>query len=254
MAVNKVEYSGKGVLIDLTQDTVTPENLLVGVTAHNAAGESISGSVDLNEYLKKTGNTADNTVTFTSGDSTSPAAWTDVSVMESNEKHSSLFWKISTMFNNIRYLYKMLGTSDISALGGGTVTGAISALNSNLSKRKIESSFTSLHFFKFEEKIELGEYPYNKTAVYGLHSLSQFLNTEASEMYLGYVVESFPTAPMIPFVIPCLLSTQDFSVTQVASIYIKSDGGVYLSVPSALKSTAFNNILVNGVYWGYYGR
>lgn len=127
-------------------------------------------------------------------------------------------------------------------------------LNSNLSKRRIESSFTSLHFFKFEEKIELGEYPYNKTAVYGLHSLSQFLTTEASERYLGYIIESFPTESMIPFVIPCLLSTQDFSVTQVSSIYIKSDGGVYLSVPSALKSTVFNSIFVNSVYWGYYDR
>ena len=142
----------------------------------------------------------------------------------------------------------------LSAVGGKNLQTQISELNSILNKTKIESSFTSLHFFKFEEKIELGEYPYNKTAVYGLHSLSQFLNTEASEMYLGYVIESFPTEPMIPFVIPCLLSTQDFSVTQVSSIYIKSDGGVYLSVPSALKSTVFNNILVNSVYWGYYGR
>ena len=205
-------------------------------------------------YLKLTGDSGNNVVSFTSGDAANPTAWTDVSLLSTGEKHSSLFNKISTMFKNIRYLYKMLGTSDISALGGGTVTGAISALNSNLSKRRIESSFTSLHFFKFEEKIELGEYSYNKTAVYGLHSLSQFLNTEASEMYLGYVIESFPTEPMIPFVIPCLLSTQDFSVTQVTSIYIKSNGGVYLSVPSALKSTAFNSILVNGVYWGYYNR
>lgn len=200
------------------------------------------------------GDSAENTVSFTSNDSENPDTWTDAALLSSGEKHKSIFEKISTMFKNIRYLYKMLGTSDISALGGGTVTGAISALNSNLSKRKIGSSFTSLHFFKFEEKIELGEYPYNKTAVYGLHSLSQFLTMEASEMYLGYVIESFPTEPMIPFVIPCLLSTQDFSVTQVASIYIKSDGGVYLSVPSALKSTVFNNILVNSVYWGYYNR
>lgn len=44
MAVNKVEINGE-VKLDLTQDTVTPENLLSGVTAHNAAGEQISGAV-----------------------------------------------------------------------------------------------------------------------------------------------------------------------------------------------------------------
>ena len=44
MAVNKVEVNGETKL-DLTQDTVTPENLLSGATAHNAAGEQISGAV-----------------------------------------------------------------------------------------------------------------------------------------------------------------------------------------------------------------
>jgi hypothetical protein len=44
MAVNKVEVNGETKL-DLTQDTVTPENLLSGATAHNAAGERISGAV-----------------------------------------------------------------------------------------------------------------------------------------------------------------------------------------------------------------
>lgn len=45
MAVNKVEINGE-VKLDLTQDTVTPETLLSGVTAHNAAGEEITGSGD----------------------------------------------------------------------------------------------------------------------------------------------------------------------------------------------------------------
>lgn len=44
MAVNKVEVNGEAKL-DLTQDTVTPENLLSGATAHNAAGEQITGAV-----------------------------------------------------------------------------------------------------------------------------------------------------------------------------------------------------------------
>lgn len=46
MAINKVVYNtdeGEQVLIDLTADTVTPETLAAGATAHNASGEVISG-------------------------------------------------------------------------------------------------------------------------------------------------------------------------------------------------------------------
>ena len=42
MAVNKVALNGE-VKLDLTADTVTPETLLKGATAHNAAGELITG-------------------------------------------------------------------------------------------------------------------------------------------------------------------------------------------------------------------
>lgn len=42
---NKVVYAGK-TLIDLTEDTVTPATLKSGVTAHNAAGTKITGTLD----------------------------------------------------------------------------------------------------------------------------------------------------------------------------------------------------------------
>ena len=42
MAVNKVALNGE-IKLDLTADTVTPETLLKGTTAHNAAGELITG-------------------------------------------------------------------------------------------------------------------------------------------------------------------------------------------------------------------
>lgn len=45
MAVNKVIY-GDETLIDLTDTTVTPETLAVGVTAVNAAGVKITGTYD----------------------------------------------------------------------------------------------------------------------------------------------------------------------------------------------------------------
>ena len=45
MAVNKVVY-GTTVLVDLTKDTVTPDKLLKGATAHDASGESITGTME----------------------------------------------------------------------------------------------------------------------------------------------------------------------------------------------------------------
>lgn len=70
MAINKVEYAGN-VLIDLTNDSVTPETLAKGATAHNAKGEQITGtmesggggSVGANNYAKFTAKT-DSTTSF----------------------------------------------------------------------------------------------------------------------------------------------------------------------------------------------
>lgn len=51
MAVNKVVFGGETV-IDLTADTVTPETLAVGVTAHGANGEPIVGTMRSGEDLE----------------------------------------------------------------------------------------------------------------------------------------------------------------------------------------------------------
>lgn len=80
--------------------------------------------------LAADGDSRNNTATFTSDDNAAPQAWTDVDLLTSGEKHSSIFGKISTMLKNIRWLYKKLGTVDISAIGDGTITGAVSQLNS----------------------------------------------------------------------------------------------------------------------------
>lgn len=90
------------------------------------------------------GDTAENTATFTSSDVAdgSASAWTGVSKLLSGEKHSSIFKKVSQMFKNVRYLYKMLGTTDISKIGNGTCTGAISSLNDGLMLRPIYPLYT----------------------------------------------------------------------------------------------------------------
>ena len=48
MANNKVQLSDGTVLLDLTGDTVTPETLMAGVIAHNAAGERICVAKEFN--------------------------------------------------------------------------------------------------------------------------------------------------------------------------------------------------------------
>ena len=46
MGVNKVDFANGETLIDLTSDTVTPQTLVKGVTAHNSKGEQIIGSLN----------------------------------------------------------------------------------------------------------------------------------------------------------------------------------------------------------------
>ena len=81
--------------------------------------------------LATDGDSQSNTVTFTSndsltGDSTPPA------LLTSRETHASILSKVSTIFKNVRWLLSKMGTTDISTLGDGTVTGALSTLNSNI--------------------------------------------------------------------------------------------------------------------------
>ena len=87
--------------------------------------------------LAENGDSKDNTVTYTSTDATTADAWTDVAVLATGEKHSSLFAKISTMFKNIRYIYthfikseNILDTlEEISAnTQSGKVAGALAVL------------------------------------------------------------------------------------------------------------------------------
>ncbi|MCI9141834.1 MAG: hypothetical protein HFH87_04320 [Lachnospiraceae bacterium] len=82
-----------------------------------------------NNKMEKTGDSANNTVTFTSGDAANPTGWADVGVVTSGETHSSLIRKISLTIKNVRYLWKLLGSTSLAGIGDGTVTGAINELN-----------------------------------------------------------------------------------------------------------------------------
>lgn len=74
-----------------------------------------------------------NGVEFTSADTElSPTASESVGLLNSSDIWSARLYKISKMFKNIRYLLRMLGSTNISSIGDGTITGAVSSLNGNL--------------------------------------------------------------------------------------------------------------------------
>ncbi len=128
----------KGIIDYIHKDSksgtiIFPRTLASAVYDKN--GEPISNK--LNTGMYKESDTKDNVITFESGDSSSFDSWTDIDILESGETHKSIFKKLSTMIKNVRYLYKLLGTDDISKIGNGTVRGALCSLNtetSNLGK------------------------------------------------------------------------------------------------------------------------
>lgn len=53
MANSKVQLADGTVLMDLTGDTVSPETLVQGATAHDAAGNPITGTGNYIPYAEK---------------------------------------------------------------------------------------------------------------------------------------------------------------------------------------------------------
>lgn len=130
----KIETGGGGEGTTSNYEDLANKPSINGVplTQGMSGGDLHLTNEQISESLSVTGDTANNIVSFTSADAKNPTQYTDVDVLATGETHKSIFAKISTMFKNIRYLYKMLGTTDISSIGDGTATGAISTLNSNL--------------------------------------------------------------------------------------------------------------------------
>lgn len=109
MAINKVEYSGN-TLIDLTSDSVTPETLISGVTAHDASGKKITGTFDSDKYLEKIGDASDTTVTFVQA--------TNRANISSKEKLSVIMGKIAKFFADLKTVAFTGKYSDLSGTPG----------------------------------------------------------------------------------------------------------------------------------------
>lgn len=83
-------------------------------------------NIDLTDYLKKTGDASNTTVAFTE-----PTALAEPTT---GEKLSGIIGKVSLAIKNVKTLISLIGNTDISSIGNGTVTGAISDVNGKLNK------------------------------------------------------------------------------------------------------------------------
>ena len=131
-------------------------------TKHIAAAERTAW----NAKMETTGDSGNNTVAFTSGDATNPTGWADIAQLTSGEKHSSLMRKFSLAVKNVRYLWKLLGSTSLSGIGDGTVTGAIKALNTGIVKILDPSDFiTTIN----DGKITLYMHPWRPNGFYAVY-------------------------------------------------------------------------------------
>lgn len=123
------------------EDVVQALDQAIGTKANQAEFDGHTGNSTIhitaserqawNGKQTLTGDTQNNVVTFNSGDTATPTSWADAPVLTSGEKHSSILNKVSTMFRNVRYLWQLIGNDQLS-VGDGTITGAISSLNTSL--------------------------------------------------------------------------------------------------------------------------
>ena len=147
-----------------------------------------------NDKMETAGGSANNTVTFSSGDATSPSGWADIEVMTSGEKHSSLFRKMSLAVKNLRYLWRLLGTTSLAGIGDGTVTGAISSLNTGLGSRL---RFFEYGIYDYEDKgldIDIiikdiyGKLPYGMSSGCFVYATHYYMTAEKTSNTFGSIV------------------------------------------------------------------
>ena len=127
-----VNITPSGIGLGSVNNTADADKVVKAAGTATKAEQDGDGNNIVETYLTKTGDAKDNTVTFLSGDAENPTGWTDVGLISSGETHSSLWRKVSLFTKNMRYLWKLMGSTSLSGIGDGTVTGAISALNTGL--------------------------------------------------------------------------------------------------------------------------
>lgn len=161
-----------------TSDKVNNILAILGTNGTQDIAVQYDGSEKTSVNLMfETGNSKNNITTFTSNDSTTGDS-TAPALLTSGETHASIFSKVSTIFKNVRWLLSKMGTTDISSLGDGTVTGALSTLNSNKQDKNCYIyNVKYMEFLSMENRTEI-KWKISDTESY----LVQFLN----DGHIGY--------------------------------------------------------------------
>ena len=120
---------------------------------------------------------------FTSNDAASPTAWTATNVVAASDSNSTIFSKITTMIKNVRWLYSKLGTTDFSATGQSTVTGALSALQTGLNGKAASShSHTTAQLPVSSSQTNSNSYIPTSALVYSMQQQITSLNDATSDV------------------------------------------------------------------------
>lgn len=130
-------------------------------------------NIDLTDYLKKTGDASNTTVTFTE-----PAK---LAQPTTGEKLSGIIGKVSLAIKNIKTLITFLGKTDISSIGDGTVTGAISNVNGKLAVQDASARLNPIN----------GSLTYSQLRKYGKVVTISFRLTDCDIPY-GTVICTLP--------------------------------------------------------------
>lgn len=108
-SVNKIIYGGN-VLLDLTGDTVTPQTLAQGATAHNAAGEQIVGTnLGASGDMKKSDYDPDSNISnvggieayFTDAVYSDPAETTPESILSTTEEVLRKVYPVGAVYMSV---------------------------------------------------------------------------------------------------------------------------------------------------------
>lgn len=129
----------------------------------------------------------DGTLTgFTSNDSASPTAWSTADAITTSDSNATIFSKITTMIKNVRWLYSKLGTTDFSATGQSTVTGALSALQSGLNGKAASShTHTTAQLPVSSSQTNSNSYIPTSALVYSMQQQITSLNDAINNMGSG---------------------------------------------------------------------
>lgn len=132
-----------GQLTELTPSSTT-KLAVYDDTTSSTGSATVSDLLDTENLLyaddaMSPGSTAE--LDFESQDQLNPSSTVNVTKLEGTDGWSQRFVKISQMFKNIRWIFKKIGSTDITSLdSNGTLTGAIDTLNNNLFKNTVQLS------------------------------------------------------------------------------------------------------------------